>query len=427
MNCMKSLEKFIIHGGNRLNGTIDIPKAKNSYLALLAACVLCDGEVLLHECPHFDDIDRMLDILSCLGAKVERRDKDVYLDCRFIHNYKIPKELGKQIRSSIFLLGPILSRLKKAVVCYPGGCDIGARPIDLHLKGLSRLGVSISERFGFINCQAEDLCAGEIHLDYPSVGATENIMMAAVFAKGTTKVYNCAKEPEIVDLQNFINSMGGKISGAGSDNIVICGVERLVSTEYTPIGDRIIAGTFLLACASCGGDLTIKNVEYEHIYSLINKLRDAGLQIHTTSDSIRLISSFRPKSFGRIETLPYPGFPTDLQPQALVLQAISDGTCIVVENLFETRLKHVPELLKMGANITTKDRMAIVSGVEHLYGAEVMSTDLRAGAALTIAGLVAEGESTICNVSHIDRGYEHLEVDLQHLGADIRRISADCN
>ena len=422
---MKTSDKFVINGGHELNGSLSVPKAKNSYLAILAACALCDGQVLLHECPHFDDIDRMIDILTVLGIKVERIDNDLLLDCRFLHSFAIPSPLAKQIRSSIFMLGPLLARLGKALVTYPGGCDIGARPIDLHLSGLSKLGVKVQESHGNISCQSHGDICGEVHLDYPSVGATENLMMSAVLSKGTTKIYNCAKEPEIVDLQNFINSMGAKIYGAGTDTIVVEGVLALHSTEYTPIADRIICGTYLLAAATCGGDITLKNVEYEHIYSLITKLSDAGLQVDLARDSIRLVGDTRPYSFGRIETMPYPGFPTDLQPQALVLQTISRGNCVVVENLFDSRLKHVPELVKMGADIRAIDRTAFVSGVERLYGAEVQSSDLRAGAALTIAGLVAEGQTIVGNVSHIDRGYDHLEKDLSNLGADIKRVSAD--
>ncbi len=415
------MDKFIINGGKRLNGSISVPKAKNSYLAILAGCVLSSGVVTLHFCPNFVDIHKMLEILEVLGCKVEKKDNDLFIDCRFIHNYTVPNEIAKQIRSSIFLLGPILARLKKAVVCYPGGCDIGARPIDLHLKGLKSLNVEISERFGIIECSAENLKGNDIHLDYPSVGATENIMMASVLANGTTRIFNCAKEPEIVDLQNFINKMGGKISGAGTDTITIEGVEKLGSVEYTPMPDRIIAGTYLLGCATCGGEILVKNVEYEHIYSLITKLRDAGLEIEIKDDSILLVSNKRPNSFNKIETLPYPGFPTDLQPQSLVLQTISNGVCLVVENLFETRLKHVPELIKMGANVLVKDRIALVSGVKELYGTEVCCTDLRAGAALTIAGMVAKGQTTLSNIHIIDRGYDHIENAFNELGADIKR------
>ncbi len=418
------MDKFIINGGNTLNGVIDVPSAKNSYLAILAGCVLSSGVVCLHNYPKFDDIDKMLDILTSLGCKIERKeDRTLYIDCRNITNYVIPQKLAKKIRSSIFLLGPMLSRLKKVLVTYPGGCDIGSRPIDLHLKGLKTLNAKIVERFGFIEADAPNLIGENVHLDYPSVGATENIMMAGVLAKGTTKIFNSAKEPEIVDLQNFINAMGGKISGAGTDTITIQGVEKLGSVEYTPITDRIIAGTYLLAGAGCGGDITIKNVDYEHIYSLITKLKNSGCKIDIKGDTIRQVSNGKLKTFSSIETLPYPGFPTDLQPQALVLQTISEGTCIITENLFETRFKHTPELIKMGANIVTRDRMAIVTGVNKLYGADVTCYDLRAGSALTIAGMLAEGTTTLNDVKNIDRGYEKLEEAFNKLGANIKRVT----
>lgn len=416
------MDKFEIVGGNSLNGVVEVPCAKNSYLAILASCVLCDGEVLLHKCPKFDDINKMLQILKSLGCKIKEDGSDIYLDCRNINNCVIPQDLAKKIRSSIFLLGPILARLKKAVVTYPGGCDIGSRPIDLHLKGLKSLNAEIKEQYGIIECQATQLKGQNVHLDYPSVGATENIMMAAVLAKGTTKIFNAAKEPEIVDLQNFINKMGGKVYGAGHDTIIIKGVDKLHSAEYTPIPDRIIAGTYLIAGASCKGDITIKNVDYEHIYSLITKFQNIGCTLNIKDDSIRIITNERLKTFGSFETLPYPGFPTDLQPQGLALQTISEGTCIVIENLFETRFKHVPELIKMGANIITRDRMAIVTGVEKLYGADITCTDLRAGAALTIAGMMAEGKTILHNVKNIDRGYENLEKVFNSLGANIKRI-----
>lgn len=416
------MDKFLVTGGKSLEGVINVPKAKNSYLALLSACVLCNGEVTLKDCPMFSDISKMLEILSRLGASIKREGKDVIIDARSISSYEVPKVLARHVRSSIFLLGPIIGRLHKARVSYPGGCDIGLRPIDLHLKGLRALNVDIQEKYGEINCECDKLMGNDIHLDYPSVGATENIMMAGVYAKGVTKIYNPAKEPEIVDLQNFINSMGGKIKGAGSDVIEIEGVESLSSCVYTPMPDRIIAGTYLLATAAAKGDVTIKNVVPCHIYSLTSKLKEAGFEITQKDDNIRLVSRGRYQSFGKIDTMPYPGFPTDLQPQALVLQTVSKGICVITENLFETRLKHVPELIKMGANIKVKDRTAIVTGVENLYAAEVSATDLRAGASLTIAGLVARGQTIITDVHNIDRGYENLEVALSSLGADIKRI-----
>ena len=416
------MESYLIKGGNKLFGEIEVPCAKNSYLAILAACMLSDGDIVLHKCPQFSDIIKMLEILKQLGCEVKFDGDDVIINAKNANNYEVPKALAHEIRSSIFLLGAIVGKLKKAKVCYPGGCEIGARPIDLHLKGLRDLGIKIKERHGYIECDGGDIVGNIVHLDFPSVGATENVMMAAVFAKGTTQIHNPAKEPEILDLQNFINSMGGRIYGAGSDCIIIEGVNRLHGTEYTPISDRIIAGTLLIAGACCGGDITLKGVNCEHNTALIAKFQKSTCKICCQSDRIRLVSDSALSSFGQVATLPYPGFPTDLQAQTMVLQTISKGTCIFTENLFEMRYKHVPELIKMGANIRLKDRVAIVDGVEKLYGAEVNCYDLRGGAALTIAGLVAEGYTTVNDVRHIDRGYYKFEDTLSMLGADIKRF-----
>lgn len=416
------MEKFLIKGGNKLCGEIDVPCAKNSYLAILAGCMLCCGKVVLHKCPKFSDVTKMLEILKVLGCEISFIDDSVVIDASKAYNYEVPKVLAQEIRSSIFLLGAIVGKLKKARVCYPGGCEIGARPIDLHLKGLKDIGVKIKERHGYIDCDGSNLCGGVVHLDYPSVGATENIMMAGVFAKGTTIIYNPAKEPEIIDLQDFINSMGGKVYGAGSDIITIIGVEKLGNTEFTPISDRIIAGTYLIAGAICGGDITINNVNLEHNLALITKLKNSTCKIYCNNAKIRLVSDSMPISFGNVETMPYPGFPTDLQAQTMALQSVSKGTCIFTENLFEMRYKHVPELIKMGAKIKIKDRVAIVNGVDKLYGAEVNCYDLRGGAALTLAGLVAEGYTTLNDIRHIDRGYYKLEDALSSLGADIKRL-----
>lgn len=417
------MERFLIKGGRKLYGSIDIPPAKNSCLAILAGCMLSSGTIVLHNIPKFVDIIKMLEILKSLGAKVTYKGQDVIIDVKSANNYEVPRELASEIRSSIFLLGAILSKLKKAKVCYPGGCEIGTRPIDLHLKGLRTIGVKINEKHGFIECDGKNLEGGVVHLDYPSVGATENIMMAGVLAKGTTIIYNPAKEPEIVDLQNFINSMGGKISGAGSDIITIIGVESLGDAEFTPIPDRIIAGTYLIAGAVCGGEIALNGVNNQHIASLITKLDNNTCKIYCQSDKIKLVSESRLKSLGSIDTMPYPGFPTDLQPQTMVMSTVCDGTCVFTENLFEMRYKHVSELIKMGAKIKVKDRVAVVDGVEKLFGATVTAHDLRGGAALTIAGLIAEGYTTVDDVRHIDRGYFRLEEALSSLGADIKRLS----
>lgn len=417
------MAKLIINGGKKLFGTINIPSAKNTILPILAGCVLVDGEVVLKKYPKFTDIIKMTGIIEDLGANCKQLKNTLFVDANKINNFTITTERASELRSSIFTLGALLGRFKKAKVAYPGGCAIGARPIDLHLKGLEILGCKIIEKHGYIYCDGSEMKGADIHLDFPSVGATENLMMAAVCISGITHIYNCAKEPEIVDLQNFLNKCGADIKGAGSDVITISGVNKLLhGCTYSPIGDRIIAGTYAIATAMTGGDVTIRNIEPKHILSLIHKLRQMGCQIITKANSVRVICENRCKSLTKIETMPYPGFPTDLQAQIMALQCVSDGICILVENLFESRFKHVGELAKMGAKITIHDRSALIVGVDKLYGADVYASDLRAGACLVISGLVAEGYTTVNNIELIDRGYLSIEKDLQLLGADIIRV-----
>lgn len=417
------MDKFIITGGTKLCGEIEVDSAKNAYLPILAGTILCEDEIILNSCPDFKDIENMCLILKELGIDVKKDKQTLYINAKNADKTVIPTFLAKELRSSFFALGALLSRFKKAKVAYPGGCDIGLRPIDLHIKGLKDLGVKIVESHGYITCDASNMKGGVVHLDYPSVGATENLMMSAVLAKGTTTIVNTAKEPEIVDLQNFLNSMGAKIHGAGTSIIAIEGVERLHKTIYTPIPDRIIAGTYLIACAMTGGKILVKNCIPQHFSSLSNKLQKSGCKIKTFSDKIYIESSGRLKTMGFIETRPYPGFPTDLQAQTLTLQTISKGNCIIQENLFETRFKFVPELIKMGANIKVSGQTAYISGVKNLLGAEVYATDLRGGVALVLAGLHAQGYTTIHNIFHIDRGYANLEEKLSRLGAKIIRES----
>ena len=414
-------EFILVKGGKPLKGEIEVDTAKNAVLPIIAATVLTNEEIIIENLPKISDVKKMLEILELMGAKVRVEEDKAIIKADGLSNLEIPSELAKEIRSSIFMLGPLLAKYKKASVAYPGGCDIGSRPIDLHLAGLRDLGVEISEDYGYINCKAENMRAGVVHLDFPSVGATENIMMSAVLLKGETTILNAAKEPEIVDLANFINSIGGKIRGAGSSTIIVEGVERLGSGHYKPIADRIIAGTYLIAAAMTKGSVKLVNANYQDVYALLNKLRNAGCKIDYDASSITLECSKRPIACPSIETQPYPGFPTDLQAQMLALQTISDGISIVTENMFETRFKHVPELLKMGAKVTIKDRMAIVRGVSELHGAEVVAHDLRGGAALVLAGLVAKGETRVLNPIYIDRGYECFEEKLASLGADIVR------
>ena len=416
------MSKYIIRGGESLCGELTIKGAKNSVLTLLAACVLVDGTVTLHDCPHIADVNAMCAILEKLGCRIKRDGDDVTVDGSGISSGKIPSGLASELRSSVFLLGPLLSRLKKAKVAYPGGCDIGLRPIDIHLTGLRELGVRIVEKHGYIDCDSSRARASEVMLDLPSVGATENLMMTCVFLDGTSVIRNCAKEPEIVDLQNFLNAMGAKVSGAGTGVIRVNGVKRLFGVEYTPIPDRIVAGTYLIGTAMCGGELTLNNVNPEHISSLIAKLPKSTCKITCARDKINIICKGRCESIPKVETTYYPGFPTDLQTQILTLQTVSDGTSVIVENIFETRFKTVPQLLKMGADVTVKGRTAVVRGVPFLTGAEVGATDLRGGASLVLAGMCAQGETVVDNVFHIDRGYENLAEILPPLGVKIKRI-----
>ncbi len=419
-----NMSRYIIEGGNPLEGSIDVKAAKNSVLPLLAACILTEDKVTLRNCPDISDITNMLKIMINIGCVVERDDMgNITVDSSDIYCGEVPCVLAKELRSSIFLMGPMLSRVKKAKISYPGGCEIGIRPIDIHLSGLRELNIDINEEYGYLDCDASKAEAAQIVLDLPSVGATENLMMASVFLEGKTVLRNCAKEPEIADLQNFLNLMGAKISGAGSSVIVIEGVKKLHGVEYTPIPDRIIAGTYIIAAAMCSGNVELRGVVPEHIYSLIAKLSKTACKIYCKNDKIIVKSKGRLRSLDRIDTMYYPGFPTDMQTQMLALQTISKGTSVIVENIFETRYKTVPEFKKMGADITVRDRTAIVRGVSRLKGAEVCATDLRGGASLVLAGLAAEGITEVKDIYHIDRGYEDMSRVLAELGAKIERSS----
>ena len=416
------MDKFIIEGGGKLYGRTEIQAAKNSVLPLLAASVLTDEQVTIRDVPAISDVENMLHILSELGCGISRTADSVIIDSVNAVSHEIPARLTKELRSSVFMLGSVLTRFHRAKISYPGGCDIGLRPIDLHLSGLKRLDVKIEEDNGYILCSCDKLTGADILLDFPSVGATENIILAAVKAEGTTVIRNAAKEPEIVDLQNFLNKMGGKISGAGGSTVIVEGVEKLHGVEYTPIKDRIEAGTFLIAAASCGGEIEIEGVPQENIAALLHKLRENGCKIHIKNDKITLKSNGRLRAAELIETTPFPGFPTDLQAQFSALACTAAGTTLVVENLFETRYKYAGELKRMGADITVRGRNAVIRGVEKLHGACMTAGDLRGGAALVIAALKAEGESSVADLSHIDRGYADFEYKLKKLGARIRRV-----
>ncbi len=416
------MNKMLIQGGNKLFGELNISASKNAYLPILAATVLCEDKLVLHNYPFFTDADNMCKILTSLGANIENRDSDLIVDSSSLFSWGIESELASQVRSSIFMLGALLGRFKKARVAYPGGCEIGARPIDIHLAGFRKLGVKVEEKHGYIYCDAGNMHSAVILLDFPSVGATESLMMASVLTPGETKILNPAKEPEVVDLQNFLNKMGAKVRGAGTNEITITGVKKLHGCEFAPIKDRIIAGTYMIATAMCGGDVLLKGVKPDHLRAIIDKLDQTACKISIESDNIRVTSDGKPNALGKIETSVYPGLPTDLQAQIMALCCVSNGSTMIVENVFESRFKHVPELVKMGADVHVKDRVAFVRGVKKLYGASVSGMELRGTASLILAGLVAEGTTIVNNIKHVDRGYYHIEDDLATLGANIKRI-----
>ncbi len=419
------MEGFFIVGGNRLNGEVSIDCAKNSLLPIIAASIMVEDEVELKAVPKYSDVLVMCDIIKHLGGKAEFKGDDLYIDCRGIDKNCIPNELSSSVRSSIFTLGPILARMKSAKVAYPGGCDIGLRPIDLHLKGIRDLGAKVVEKNGYIYANGESLKSCDIMLSFSIVGATENIMMLALAAKGETRILNPAREPEIVDLQDFINACGGCVSGAGSNVIVISGGKKLHGTSFKAMPDRIETGTYIIATAMCGGNVTIKEANASHNSALLAKLKKTACQIDIKDDIIRVESQSRLGNIGEIETAVYPGFPTDLQAPMTALAAVSEGYSLIIENLFESRSKHVGELLKMGCDIKTRNGITIVNGKEKLYGADVSAPDLRGGAALVLAGLYAEGYTTIDNIKLIDRGYYKMEEKLQSLGCQISRLELE--
>lgn len=416
------MEALVIQGGRRLEGTLRVDGAKNAALPILAASVLTGEAVQLRDVPDILDVRRMTDILMMLGCEVRWRGHDVTVLAGGMDSSEMPDELSKQIRSSIFLLGPMLSRFRRATVTYPGGCEIGLRPIDLHLSGLRALGVEILEDGGVIHCDGSSMHAGEVHLDYPSVGATENVIMAAVCLPGTTTIHNAAREPEIVDLCRFITAMGGRIHGAGSATILVEGVKRLHGAEYAPMPDRIVAGTLLCAGAITGGSIELTNAPVDDMHAVTAKLREMGCGIREEAEVIHLQAPMRLNAFHILQTQPHPGFPTDMQAQMLSLLCVSEGTGIVVENVFENRFTHAGDLNRMGARIICSGRTAIVRGAESLAGTRVTARDLRGGAALVLAGLKAQGETIVERADLIDRGYEHFERQLCRLGADVTRI-----
>lgn len=423
---MKTSERYVVAGGNRLQGQVAISGAKNAALPILAAVLLSSGESVIHNTPVIRDVGVMLEILRRLGVDVEEAPADpsgrsLRIRPDGLSTPEVGADFTREMRSSIFLMGPLLARLGKIRISYPGGCAIGPRPIDFHLRGLEQLGAKIEERYGFIEASVKGRLRGtEIYLDFPSVGATENLMMAAVLAEGTTVIRNAAREPEIVDLQTFLNRMGAKVRGAGMDVIRVQGVKSLRSVEHTVIPDRIEAGTFLAAAAITGGDVTVQQVIPEHIDSILAKLREMGVTIEEGDDWVRARGPVRLKA-ADLKTLPYPGFPTDMQPQMMALMSVAEGTSIVTETIFENRFKVAEELRRLGANVKTDGRTAVVQGVQRLSGATVECPALREGMALVLAGLAAEGSTTIEHIVHIDRGYQNLDQKLQGLGANLTR------
>ena len=417
------MEKLIVKGGKRLVGTVKTSGAKNAVLPIIAASIMGVTPSHFDEVPMLEDVRTISEVLKSLGIKVESKEKNVLdIDSTTINSYEPPCELMRNMRASFFIMGPLLARMGKARIHMPGGCAIGARPVDIHLKGFEALGVVLKQEDGFIEATTPNgLKGATIYFDFPSVGATENVMMAAALAEGVTILENAAEEPEIVALANYLNKMGAKVRGAGTDVIRIEGVKELRGADYTIIPDRIEAGTYMIAAAMTGGDVIIDNVLPEHQKPLIAKLREAGAIVEEDIDKVRVIGTGSLKGVS-VKTLPYPGFPTDMQAQIMAMMVVSEGNSRVTETVFENRFMHVDELNRMGAKITTADRSANIEGPAKLVGCDVRATDLRAGAAMILAGLVAEGETRIGDLFHIDRGYEDIVEKLRNLGADIERV-----
>lgn len=412
------MSKFIIHGGKRLQGEVRISGSKNAALPIVAATVLNKGKTILYNVPNIHDVQTMFEILKQIGAKVQKKNNKVIIDTSKIHTFEIPDNLMRQMRSSVILAGALIGKYNQARFSYPGGCDIGARPIDLHLKGFEKLGINIKEEYGEIMCTTDKIIGTQIHLDFPSVGATENIILASCLGEGTTIITNAAKEPEIIDLIKFLNKMGAKIKGEGTDKIEIIGVKKLAEVSYNIMPDRIEAGTYLIAGAITGSDIKITSVCPEHIVPILNKLEEANCKLEKGKNYVRIIAPKRIKAVD-IKTMPYPGFPTDMQSIFGALLSTAKGTSIITENIFENRYKYIQELNRMGAKIKVEGRTAIIKGTKRIQGSNVVATDLRGGAALVIEALTAKGVTQIDNIHYILRGYENIEEKLKKLGAKV--------
>ena len=419
------MEQYVIKGGIPLVGEVEIGGAKNAALAILSAAIMTDETVTIDNLPNVRDINVLLDAIREIGAQVQRVDAHtVKINGSFIRDFNVDNEFIRKIRASYYLIGAMLGKYKKAEVALPGGCNIGSRPIDLHMKGFRALGATVEIEHGMLIASAERLKGTHIYLDKVSVGATINIMMAASMAEGKTIIENAAKEPHVVDVANFLNSMGANIRGAGTDVIRIVGVEKLHKTEYSVIPDQIEAGTFMFAAAATKGDVMLKNVIPKHLEATTAKLLEIGCEVEEFDDAVRVVAS-KPLHHTQVTTLPYPGFPTDMQPQMAVVLGIATGTSTVTESIFENRFKYVDELTRMGANIKVESNIAIINGVERYTGARVNAPDLRAGAALVIAGLAAEGITVVDDIYYIERGYEDFEHKLSSLGALIEKVSTE--
>ena len=419
------MEQYVIKGGNPLVGEVEIGGAKNAALAILSAAVMTDETVTIENLPNVRDINVLLNAIQEIGAKVDRIDAHtVKINGSFIRDFNVDNEYIRKIRASYYLIGALLGKYKRAEVALPGGCNIGSRPIDLHLKGFSALGANVDIKHGLVLASAEKLTGTHIYLDKVSVGATINIMMAASMAEGKTIIENAAKEPHVVDVANFLNSMGAQIRGAGTDVIRIVGVEKLHKTEYSIIPDQIEAGTFMFAAAATKGDVTVKNVIPKHLEATTAKLLEIGCEVEEFDDAVRVVAS-KPLHHTQVTTLPYPGFPTDMQPQMAVVLTMANGSSTVTESIFENRFKYVDELNRMGARIKVEGNTALIMGVNGLTGAPVCAPDLRAGAALVIAGLAAEGFTTVEDIVYIKRGYEHFSDKLRGLGATIEKVDSE--
>lgn len=419
------MEQYVIKGGNSLVGEVEIGGAKNAALAILAAATMTDETVLIENMPDVRDTNILLQAIESIGAIVERVDRHtVKINGSHICNFVIADDYVKKIRASYYLIGALLGKYKSAKVALPGGCNIGSRPIDQHIKGWKALGANVKIEHGLIITEAEKLAGSHIYMDVVSVGATINVMMSAVMAEGKTIIENAAKEPHVVDVANFLNSMGANIKGAGTDVIRIRGTNRLHGTEYTIIPDQIEAGTFMFAAAITKGDITVKNVIPKHLESISAKLMEIGCEIEESDDAVRVVAS-KPLTHTQVKTLPYPGFPTDMQPQMVVTLALARGASIVTESIFENRFKYVDEMTRMGGNVKVEGNTAFINGVEKFTGAGITAPDLRAGAALVIAGLAAEGITTVDDIKYIERGYEDFHIKLQSLGAVMERVDSE--